>query len=121
MEEYELTPEQKKERIEAARRKRNTNIFLFFTVIIQIVVTLTLIIAMFVASLLLVSVICGKDSVWAPKIMQVLMIVEFIGGLVLGFMIFTAIVRFIIRKFHLEDKLTQDVLNRYKKIEKEDK
>ena len=54
MEEYELTPEQKKERIEATRKKRNTNIFLFFTVIIQIVVTLAIIVGMFVVSLILV-------------------------------------------------------------------
>lgn len=121
MEEYELTPEQKKARIDATRRRRNTNIFLFFTVIIQIVVTLAIIIGMFLISLVLVSLICGKDNIWAPKIMQVLMFAEFIGGLILGFMVFSAIVRLIIRKFHLEDKLTQDVLNRYKKIEKEDK
>lgn len=118
MDEYELTPEQKKERIEAQRKKRNTNLFLFCTVIIQVVVTLVIIVALFVVSLILVSLIFGKDSDWAPKIMSALMLAEFIGGLILGFIVFSAIVRLIIRKFHLEDKLTKEVLDRYKKVEK---
>ncbi|MCQ2589454.1 MAG: hypothetical protein MJ179_03425 [Treponema sp.] len=118
MEDRELTPEEKKMKIEAQKRKRNTNIFLFFTVIIQIVVTLAIIIGLFVVSIVLVSLIFGKDNVWAVKIMNVLMFTEFIGGLILGFIVFSAIVRLIIRKFHLEDKLTKEVLDRYKKVEK---
>lgn len=118
METSELTPEQKRERIEAQKKARNTNIFLFCTTIIQIVVTLVLIIAMFIVSLIVVSLVMGKDNPIAPTLMQFLMFAEFIGGLILGFMVFNAIVRLLIKKLHLEDKIKKDVLDRYKKVEK---
>lgn len=125
MDEYELTPEEKKAqkmaKIAFQRKKRNTNLFLFCTCIIQIVVTLAIIVALFILSLVIISRVFGPDSEVAAKIMQILMFVEFIGGLILGFMAFSAIVRFIIKKFDLESKINADVIARYKKQPKDKK
>lgn len=125
MDEYELTPEEKQARkmakIEYNRKKRNTNLFLFCTCIVQIVVTLAIIVALFVASLIIVSKVCDPNGTTAPRVMQILMFVEFIGGLILGFMAFSAIVRWVIKKFNLETKINADVIARYKKTPKEKK
>lgn len=123
--EEELTKEEKlakrMAKIEYNKKKGNTNIFLFCTSIIQIAVTLFVVVGLFLASIFIVTRFLEPNSFEARKLLQILMFVEFIGGLILGFKIFASIVRFIIKKFNLEDKINQDVINRYKKLPKKDK
>lgn len=125
MDETELTKEEKLERrkaqIELNKKKRNTTIFLLCTSLIQILVTLVIIVAFFFISLFIVVRVFDPQGETAPLVMQGLMFVEFIAGLILGFMAFTAIVRWIIKKFQLEGKIKDDVLARYKKVDSDEK
>ena len=54
----------------------------------------------------------------AKTIYQYSTIVSFLGGLFLGFVIYKRCARFVIEKFHLEDKLSNEVLGHYAKADK---
>lgn len=122
MADYDVTDKEKEEikkrKIDFAVKKKNTSIFLICTTIIQIIVTFSIILAMFIATLIIVGRFAPLTEATAPQVMKPLMFIELIAGLILGFKAFTAIVRVIIKKFNLKGKIKDDVLARYEKIPK---
>lgn len=103
----------KKQVVEFRNKKRNSNIFLFFGTIFEIIETFVVILLLFIGVVFLASRILPMTSQAAQHVYPILFIVIFIGGMVLGFKIYKRAVVFVIKKFDLEDKLTDDVLSHY--------
>ena len=105
---------QKKE-IERRIKTRNSRIFLFFGSIFEIVETILIIFALFVFFSFLIFKVFNLPEEAARTIFQFSTIVSFIGGLFLGFVIYKNCANFVIEKFNLIDKLSNEVLGHYSK------
>ena len=115
--------ELKKREIERRTKSRNSRIFLFLGSIFEIVETLLVILVLFIFFSFLIFKVFNLPEEAAKTIYQFSTIVSFIGGLFLGFVIYKNCANFVIEKFKLEDKLSNEVLGhyskRYKKEQKE--
>ena len=118
----DMTDEEKAERLERQKRelelrakKRNSRIFLLLGSIFEIVETLAVILLLFVFLSFLILRVFQLPEPTARTIFQFSTIVSFIGGLFLGFMIYKICANFVIEKFNLSDKLTNEVIGHYSK------
>lgn len=122
----EIDDEEKKRRKELAvqmrTKRKNSTIFMLATTIIEIIVSLAAILVLFcVSAFLIFKVFNAGNSKLGAIIFEVLTIVSFIGGMIIGFFLYKACARWIIKQFKLENKLSDDVLMHYKKYTKEEK
>lgn len=115
--EEEALARKKKESIEFRNKKRNSNLFLFFGCVFEIIETVILIFGLFLLFSLLFFKVFNMQS---QTVFSVGSLVIFFGGLFLGFQIYKFTVRWVIAKFNLEEKLTKEVLDHYLKISKEE-
>ena len=117
--------EKKKAKIEAQRKKTTTNIFLFFACCWHIIETLSIMIAMFILYIIITyRVLQVPGNSQAGGIASaIMMLVILVGGMILGFRVYVLSIRWFIKKYHYENKLTKEVLDRYTKMagEKEEK
>ena len=118
----DMTDEEKQERLERQKKelelrakKRNSRLFLFFGSIFEIVETLAVILLLFVFFSFLIFKVFTLPEATARTVFQFSTIVSFIGGLFLGFMIYKTCANFVIEKFNLTDKLSNEVLGHYSK------
>lgn len=115
----EIEDEEKKARmqkeLELRIRKRNSRLFLLFGSIFEIIETIFVIFGLFVLFLFLIIRVFNFSEQTAQTLYQISTIVSFIGGLFLGFLIYKACANFVIEKFNLHDKLTDEVLSHYSK------
>lgn len=121
----EMTEAEKAERerlrkleIERRNKTRNSRIFLLVGSIFEIAETLLVIIGLFIFFSFLIFKVFNLPEEAAKTIYQYSTIVSFLGGLFLGFLIYKRCARFVIEKFHLEDKLSNEVLGHYAKRDK---
>jgi len=110
--------QRQKEELERRRKTRNSRLFLFFGSVFEIVETLLVILALFVFFSLLIFKVFKLPEAATRTIFQFSTIVSFVGGLVLGFVIYKNCARFVIEKFKLADKLSNEVLGHYAKRDK---
>lgn len=110
----------KREQIEFRTRKRNTTRFQIFASLFEIVETFLIMIIL----LILASVICfgvfhigDNPNGVGIKVFQAILVLIFLGGMVLGFIIYKKAVRWYIIKFKKKDKLNKDLLIHYFKEE----
>ena len=118
----DMTDEEKQERLERQKKeleirakKRNSRIFLLLGSIFEILETLGVILLLFVFFSFLIFRVFNLPEATARTIFQFCTIVSFIGGLFLGFMIYKTCANFVIEKFNLHDKLSNEVLGHYSK------
>ncbi len=107
--------ERQKKELELRAKKRNSRIFLLLGSLFEIVETLAVILLLFVFFSFLILRVFQLPEATARTIFQFSTIVSFIGGLFLGFMIYKTCANFVIEKFNLSDKLTNEVLGHYSK------
>lgn len=105
----------KKMMVEWRNKKRFSNIFMFVASIFEIVETLILMLVAFILVSFVLIKICNPDSMAVQIIYQGLSVVIFVGGLIGGFFIYKAVIRWVITKFDLKDKLTDEILFHYVK------
>lgn len=122
----EIDDEEKKRRKELAvqmrTKRKNSTIFMLATTIIEIIVSLAAILVLFcVSAFLIFKVFNAGNSKLGAIIFEVLTIASFIGGMIIGFFLYKACARWIIKQFKLENKLSDDVLMHYIKYTKEEK
>ena len=110
--------ELKKREIERRNKSRNSRWFLFLGSVFEIVETLLIILGLFILFSFLIFKVFNLPEEAAKTIYQYSTIVSFLGGLFLGFVIYKRCTRFVIEKFHLEDKLSNEVLGHYAKADK---
>ncbi len=118
----DMTEEEKAERelrqkkeLERRAKNRNSRLFLFFGCIFEIVETILVIFALFIFFSFLIFRVFNLPEEAAKTIYQFSTIVSFVGGLFLGFVIYKNCANFIIEKFNLTDKLSNEVLGHYSK------
>ena len=107
--------ELKKREIERRNKSRNSRLFLFFGSVFEIVETLLVILGLFILFSFLIFKVFNLPEEAAKTIYQYSTIVSFLGGLFLGFVIYKNCANFVIEKFKLEDKLSNEVLGHYSK------
>lgn len=108
----------KKDQIAFRNKKRNSRILLFFGCIFEIIETLFIVLALFLISTAIFARVLPEEI--AGKVISISSIVVFFGGLFLGFLVYRTVIRFIIKKFKLEDKLSDEVIKQYSKVSKEE-
>lgn len=118
----DMTGEEKAERLERQKKelelrakKRNSRLFLFCGSIFEIIETLAVIVLLFLFFSFLIFRVFQLPEATARTIFQFSTIVSFIGGLFLGFMIYKSCANFVIEKFNLTDKLSNEILGHYSK------
>lgn len=118
----DMTDEEKAERLERQKKelelrakKRNSRLFLFCGSIFEIIETLAVIVLLFLFFSFLIFRVFQLPEATARTIFQFSTIVSFIGGLFLGFMIYKSCANFVIEKFNLTDKLSDEILGHYSK------
>ncbi len=121
----DMTDTEKEERLqrqklELERRTkiRNSRLFLLFGSIFEILETFLIIVFLFVFFFFLIVKAFKLPQEVAQTIYTFSTIVSLIGGLFLGFVIYKKCAAFVIEKFHLEDKLSNEVLGHYAKRDK---
>ena len=108
----------KKLEIERRNKSRNSRTFLILGSAFEIIETLLVILGLFILFSFLIFKVFNLPEEAAKTIYQYSTIVSFLGGLFLGFVIYKRCARFVIEKFHLEDKLSNEVLGHYAKRDK---
>lgn len=123
----DMTEQEKQEReirmqkeIELRIKKRNSRIFLICGSAFEIIETLAVILLLFLIFSLIIFKLLKLPESLALTVFQFSTIVSFIGGLFLGFIIYKKCARFVIEKFNLSDKLTNEVLGHYARRNKEE-
>lgn len=108
----------KKEAVEFRNRKRNSNLFLFLGSLFEIIVSLIIILGLFLFFLAVLSRILPANIF--EKVYPITTLISFFGGLFLGFMVYRKLAQFIIEKYNLKDKITDEVYKHYAKLSKEE-
>jgi len=108
----------RKETVEYRTKKTRSTIFMVCASVFEILETLLIMIALF----LLVSFVLFKlfdPNLKAVQIaFEVLSIVVFLGSMIGGFFVYKAVMKLVITKFNLKEKLSDDVISHYIKPEK---
>ena len=116
----ETREKRKREQIEYRNKKRTSTIFMVIASIFEILETLALMIVMFVILAFVMLKLLNPESQVVMVLFQIMSVVIFAGGMILGFLIYKKAVRWAIKKFNLEDALLDDVKRHYiKPAEKE--
>ena len=113
--------QRKKDAVDYRTKKKNSNLFLFCGSIFEVVETILIIMVLFIIFSFLMFRVFNATGDIGQKIFSIMTIVIFVGGLVLGFIVYKKVLGWVIEKFNLEDKLSKEVLDHYKKRTKEEK
>ena len=116
MEEFDAQEQERRKRdqIEFRKKKKTSNIFLFFGTIFEILITLVIVLGLVLLEAVIILKWMNLPDTVKGNVFQFVSVAALIGGIVLGFMVYKALGRLVIKKFHLEDKLREDVLNQFK-------
>ncbi|MBP5603448.1 MAG: YrzE family protein [Treponema sp.] len=116
MDELDEKEREKRKQDQIAYRKKQTtsNTFLFLGTICEIIISLAFVLLLFLISVVLLYRILSLPEKVTEIVFNILLIVSFIGGLVLGFKVYKRLGRWVINKWELKDKLREDVLNQFK-------
>ena len=101
----------KNDQIEYRKKQKASNTFLFFGTLSEIVISLAFVFVYFILSIIITSKVPESSQ---QIVYNILMIVSFLGGLVSGFFVYRTLGRLVIKKFKLDEKLREDVLNQFK-------
>lgn len=112
------TPEElekrKRDVIRYRNLKRNSNIFVICSSIIQIVESLIILAVLLVVSLFVMFKIFHIDeNPAAAFIMQATFLILFFAGIILGFIAYRKTMHFIMTKFDFSDKLLQSTIEHF--------
>ena len=101
----------KNDQIEYRKKQKASNTFLFFGTLSEIAISLAFVFVYFILSIIITSKVPESSQ---QIVYNILMIVSFLGGLVSGFFVYRTLGRLVIKKFKLDEKLREDVLNQFK-------
>ena len=108
----------KKEEILYRTKKRNSRILLFAGIVFEIIETVIIFFALLIVSIFIFSRILPPGV--GGTVISLIYIADLIGSMFLGFKLYKAIIRHIIKRYRLEDKLTDEVIRQYAKTVKEE-
>ena len=110
--------EQEKERrkndqIEYRNKQKTSNVFLFFGTLFEIAISFIFVFAIIILAVLICARVLNLSDSVMSVVYQIILILGFLGGLVLGFFVYRKLGRWVIRKWKLEDKLREDVKKQF--------
>ena len=105
---------QLKEAAEYRTIRKNSNLFLFFAAIFEVLETVAIIFVLFVLEAVVYFRILKIPENSTSPVFSIIMLVLFITGIVIGHILYLKVVRWVINKWQLKDKLTKDLINHYK-------
>lgn len=105
----------KKEAVEYRTKKTRSTIFMLCASVFEIVETLILMLALFILTAFILFRVCDPNQHYVQVLFEVLSIVIFLGSMIGGFFIYKAVIRWVIKKFNLIEKLSDDVVSHYVK------
>lgn len=114
MEHDRLLEQQKKDKIEAAKKKRATTIFMTLVSIISILITIILAFAIFLLCTIILVKCFGSDSKVAGTIYSILVVALFVGCIIGGVAFTRVLGRFGLRKLHFDQKVSKDCIEFYR-------
>lgn len=97
--------------------KTRSSLFIFFGMIVNIVITIAIIAVLTIGVLMFL--LKGLHLTTESLGLQVILPFVFIIGLIIGITLYTRLAGWVIRTFHLEDKLSADLVKRYNKPKNE--
>lgn len=110
----------KLEQVEYRNKKRFSSIFMLVATAFEIVETIILMLILFILMAFILLKLFNPDNPAVQIAFQISTVVIFIGGLVLGFLIYKKAIHWVIKKFNLEEKLLEDVTSHYIKPTKDE-
>ncbi len=110
----------KLEQVEYRNKKRFSSIFMLVATAFEIVETIVLMLILFILMAFILLKLFNPDNPAVQIAFQISTVVIFIGGLVLGFLIYKKTIHWVIKKFNLEEKLLEDVTSHYIKPTKDE-
>lgn len=103
----------KQAQIEFRNKKRYSAMFMFFACVFEIIETFIIIfVGIIVISFFMFKVFNADPEVYGT-LFSILLIVDLIGGLFLGFFIYKKVITWVIKKKNIKDKLSDDIINHY--------
>ncbi len=105
----------KAESIAYRNKKRYSSIFMLCASVFEILESLAIMFVMFFIAAFFIFRVFKATGPTGQVLFQVLMILIFISGLILGFLVYKKTVTWVIKKYKLEDKLLDEVLLHYTK------
>jgi len=117
----EARNKRKAEQIAFRNKKNFSTMFMVIATLVEIIITFLLVIGLLILGIFILSRVCNVESEAFSNILGVMVIIISLAGLVLGFIIYKLLMRFIIKKFKLEEKLNDEILFHYVKNYKEQK
>ncbi len=103
-----------KEEIENRNKKRRSNIFLLCASAFSVFETVAILFVLFFLEAVVLFRVLKLPEDSYQQLYSIIMIVLFIVGIVLGHLLYLKLVRWVINKWQLKDKLTKDLINHYK-------
>lgn len=115
--------EQKRRREETIawrEQRRKSTLFMLAASVFEIIETIIIIFVLFIISSLLCFKVFNPENSVVQIAFQASLVVIFLGGIVLGFLVYKKVISLVIRKFKLEDILSKDVVSHYVKKSKDE-
>jgi len=113
----ETKAKRKKEQVEFRTKKRNSFNFMLLSSLFEIVETVLIMFLMFVIAAFVIFKVFKATGPTGQLVFQIILVAIFLGGLVIGFLVYKKCIRWVIKKFNMEDKLNDDILIHYFKDE----
>lgn len=113
----EAKEKRKREQIAFRTKKRASVRFMLFSSLFEIFETVLIMFLLFFIVSFFFFRVFNATGPTAQTVFQILLIAIFIGGMILGFIVYKKCARWYIKKFNLKDKLNEEVLIHYFKEE----
>ena len=127
MDKSELSEEEynkRKQEVIARQKKQSfSNAFVLGASVFLIIETMIILVLLMIPLFAVFSHLIPKfnNSTSIGMVFAILQMVFFVGGIILGFMLFRKVINWVIRKYKLEDRLTDSVKAHYIKKSKAEK
>lgn len=109
----EAQEKRKKDQVAYRTKKRFSNNFMLLASLFEIIETLVLMCALFLLSAFLFFKVFNVSGENVSNIYWGILVAIFVIGMIGGFLIYKSVIRFVIKKLNLKDKLVDDVLIHY--------
>lgn len=115
----EAKAKRKREQVAFRVKKRTSFRFMLLSSVFEIIETVLIMFVLFVLTSLLFFKVLKIDPAGGAgaTVFQILLVLIFIAGMILGFIVYKKCARWYILKFNLKDKLNEEVLIHYFKEE----
>lgn len=103
----------KQAQIELRNKKRYSAMFMFFACVFEIIETFIIIFVGIIVISFFMFKVFHVDPEAYGTLFSILLIVDLVGGLFLGFLVYKKVITWVIKKKNIKDKLSDEIINHY--------